>query len=49
MRPGARPGWSQRIAGQKIDHRRQDVVIDCQTVADLESSLKALLAKRRGA
>jgi hypothetical protein len=42
------PGWSQRIAGQKIDHRRQDVVIDCPSVADLESALKALLAKRRG-
>ncbi|MBN2563613.1 MAG: TIGR00725 family protein [Phycisphaerae bacterium] len=36
-------GWSRRIAGQAVDHRRDDVVIDCRTIAELETSLKACL------
>jgi uncharacterized protein (TIGR00725 family) len=38
-------GWSKRIAGQAVDHRRQDVVIDCRSIAELEPILKDLLAK----
>jgi uncharacterized protein (TIGR00725 family) len=38
-------GWSQRIAGQSIDHRRDDVIIGCPTIADLETALKAQLDK----
>ena len=36
-------GWSKRIAGQSVDHRRKDVVIDCKSIADLEPILKRLL------
>ena len=38
-------GWSKRIAGQAVDHRRQDVVIDCRSIAELEMILKGLLIK----
>ncbi|MFQ5429715.1 MAG: TIGR00725 family protein [Phycisphaerae bacterium] len=41
-------GWAARIAGQSIDHRRDDVVIDCQTIAELEAVLKAQLARAAG-
>ena len=38
-------GWSKRIAGQAVDHRRNDVVIDCKSIAELETILKGLLEK----
>lgn len=38
-------GWSKRIAGQSVDHRRNDVVIDCRSIAELEPILKGLLEK----
>jgi len=38
-------GWSKRIAGQAIDYRRDDVVVGCQTIAELEVALKAQLEK----
>ncbi len=40
-------GWSKRIAGQPVDHRRQDVVVDCPSVAALEKELRAKLATMR--
>ena len=39
-------GWSKRIAGLAVDHRRNDVVIDCKSIAELEPILKGLLEKR---
>ena len=38
-------GWSQRIAGRKVDPRRDDVIIDCKTIAELEAALKTHLPK----
>jgi uncharacterized protein (TIGR00725 family) len=38
-------GWSQRIAGQAVDHRREDVVVGCRTIAELEAALKEQLDK----
>lgn len=38
-------GWSRRIAGQPVDHRRDDTVIDCKSIADLETALKTRLAE----
>jgi uncharacterized protein (TIGR00725 family) len=38
-------GWSNRIAGQPVDHRREDVVTDCRTISELEAALKACLPK----
>ncbi len=37
-------GWSKRIAGQSVDHRRSDVVVDCPSVEALEKELRARLA-----
>jgi len=39
-------GWSQKLAGQAIDHRRSDRIIDCAEVDQLEPILKRLLANR---
>lgn len=36
-------GWSRRIAGQTVDHRRAEPVIDCKTIAELEIALKTHL------
>jgi len=33
-------GWSKRIAGQKVDDRRDDVIVACKTIAELESALR---------
>jgi uncharacterized protein (TIGR00725 family) len=38
-------GWSKRIAGQKIDDRRADVIVDCPSVAAFEAALRAELQK----
>ena len=38
-------GWSKRIAGQAVDYRRDDVVIGCENIAELEITLKAQLEK----
>jgi hypothetical protein len=38
-------GWSKRIAGQAVDHRRDDVVIGCRTLEELETTLRAELDK----
>lgn len=38
-------GWAEKIAGQAVDHRRKDVVIDCRTVAELEKILKEKLTR----
>lgn len=39
-------GWSKRIAGEKIDSRRNDTIVGCGTIAELENALKAHLPKR---
>ncbi len=39
-------GWSRRIAGQAVDHRRSDVVVDCKTIAELAAALQAHLPKK---
>lgn len=36
-------GWAGRLAGQAIDSRRQDTVIDCRTIAELQSALRDAL------
>ncbi len=36
-------GWSKRIAGQKVDSRREDTIVGCATIAELETALKAHL------
>ena len=38
-------GWSKRIAGQKIDDRRDDVIVDCPSVAAFEAALRIELAR----
>ncbi len=38
-------GWSKRIAGQAVDHRRSDAVIGCRTIEELEPVLRTQLAK----
>lgn len=40
-------GWSKRIAGQSIDHRRQDFIVDCPTIEAFETALRNELAKLR--
>jgi len=39
-------GWAEKLAGQAVDHRRQDTVVACKTIADLKSALKSLLEER---
>ncbi len=41
LTPGG--GWAQRLAGQSIDHRRTDQIVDCRTTAELESALRSHL------
>ncbi len=36
-------GWAEKLAGQKVDHRRSDAIVDCKTIAELEAALKARL------
>lgn len=40
-------GWAKKLAGQKIDHRRDDCIIDCRDIGDLEDILRKLLAERK--
>lgn len=40
-------GWSKRMASQKVDDRRNDTIIDCKTIAELETALKAQLQGRK--
>ena len=42
-------GWAEKTAGQAIDHRRKDVVIDCGSIAELETALREQLRKAAGA
>ncbi len=39
-------GWSKRIAGQAVDPRRDDVVVECKSIDELEAVLKAALPKQ---
>lgn len=39
-------GWAARLAGECIDHRRADKIVDCRTIAELETTLRALLRSR---
>jgi len=41
-------GWAKELAGRKVDHRRNDAIIECKTVADFEAALRAE-ARRIGA
>jgi len=41
LSPGG--GWAQRLAGDRIDHRRTDKIIDCRTMGELETALRAQL------
>lgn len=36
-------GWAKRLAGDKVDHRRTDAIVDCRTMEELEAALKRLL------
>ncbi len=38
-------GWAEKTAGQAIDHRRKDVVIDCGSIAELEFALREQLRR----
>jgi uncharacterized protein (TIGR00725 family) len=39
-------GWAKKVAGQTLDHRRTDVVIDCTTMVEFEAALKRLTTSR---
>ncbi|MCB9858064.1 MAG: TIGR00725 family protein [Phycisphaerales bacterium] len=39
-------GWAKKLAGERIDHRREDCIIDCDDVSKLGPILSELLAKR---
>lgn len=39
-------GWAAKLAGEKIDHRRDDVIVDCRRIDDLDAILRKLLAER---
>jgi uncharacterized protein (TIGR00725 family) len=39
-------GWAAKLSGRAVDHRRVDVLVDCKSIADLESALKTILDKR---
>ncbi len=41
-------GWAEKTAGQAIDYRRKDVVIDCGSIAELEIALREQLRKTAG-
>lgn len=36
-------GWARRLAGESLDHRRKDVIIDCRSMDDLAAALRKLL------
>ncbi|MFQ5501250.1 MAG: TIGR00725 family protein [Phycisphaerae bacterium] len=38
-------GWAQKLADVAIDHRRNDVIINCKTIVELESALIKKLAR----
>jgi uncharacterized protein (TIGR00725 family) len=38
-------GWARRLAGESVDHRRDDAIIDCRSIDDLEATLRKLLGK----
>lgn len=38
-------GWAERLAGQSIDHRREDTIVDCRTMEALEAELRKRLAQ----
>lgn len=38
-------GWAKRLAGERIDHRREDTIVDCRSVEQLEAALRKLLPK----
>jgi len=38
-------GWAAKLAGERIDHRREDVIVDCSDITQLESILKTQLAR----
>jgi len=40
-------GWAERLAGEKVDHRRIDSVIDCPTIEALDKALRERLAAVR--
>lgn len=42
LRPSG--GWAEKAAGMAIDHRRDDVVVDCESVEALEAALREQLA-----
>ncbi len=37
-------GWAKKLAGHAVDHRRQDVIIDCHDMHQLERILREQLA-----
>ncbi|HPF39479.1 MAG TPA: TIGR00725 family protein [Phycisphaerae bacterium] len=39
-------GWAKKLAGERIDHRREDCIVDCDDVNALEPILRKLLAER---
>ena len=39
-------GWARELAGRTMDHRRDDCVIDCRDIAELDGLLRGLLGKR---
>ncbi len=36
-------GWAARLAGDKVDFRRSDAVIDCRGIDELEKTLRKLI------
>jgi uncharacterized protein (TIGR00725 family) len=38
-------GWAKELAGRKIDHRREDVVVECKTIAEFETALTTQKAR----
>jgi hypothetical protein len=33
-------GWARELAGRKVDHRRDDAIIDCRTMDEFEAALR---------
>jgi hypothetical protein len=38
-------GWAERLAGQKVDQRRSDVIVDCRSIDELRSALASALQR----
>ena len=38
-------GWAQKLAGEAIDHRRNDVIINCKSIVELEAAVKNQLTQ----